>query len=225
MSSGPRHPRAAAIDQARALIAMVRDVGAPWTVVGSLRRGAADVGDVEHVAIGCLEVPAVESGLFGERLTSGDFGRAKNLLLERLDALVVAGKLVKAVKSDGRTRWGDRYRAVCLPGSTLQQEIYIADALNIGSLLAIRTGPRQFSVMLQTLLLEHGYRNHEGYVYRVQRKPCPAGGFEEVIYGDIVAVPTEVEYFRLAGMKAVEIPPGQREAVAAHFWRARGRRI
>ena len=82
---------------------------------------------------------------------------------------------------------------------TFNHEIFLADEMNFGAILAIRTGPPEFSKMLVTKLLNGGsYRQHEGYV-----RPWP--GDPNAIH----AVPTEEEFFKVCGVGFV--PPGERK--------------
>lgn len=219
MSTGPRTPREEAIAQARAMIDLCEGSFARWVVAGSLRRGRPDVGDVEHVVMPTLdEIPAREGNpdLFG-RPTTVTPARTINLLLQRLDGLIHDRKLTQAVKSDGRTRWGDRYRAVCLPGSELHHELWICDRMNFGAMLAIRTGPQEIGIRLASRLRERGMRQDDGYLHRVGRELAPDGTVREVL-GPPIPVETEERYFELAGWKPMP-PPQQRDDLADHFRR------
>lgn len=211
MSTGTRFGAAVAVEEAEKVRDLFADCIVQGCVAGSLRRGKTEVGDVEHVIIPRLDA----GGLFGSEPV--------NLLLERLDELVRTGRLCKAVKSDGKTRWGARYRAVTLPGGPtggrLHHELWMGDDANWGSLLCIRTGPQEFSTLVVTKLREKGLCNDHGYVRHLVRVPTPAGGFIEEPGSVIVAAPTEEEYLRLAGIKYAE--PHQREALATAVWKAR----
>ena len=173
-----------------------------WLPAGSLRRGKELVGDIEIVTrVKPAELPP--SGLFGDAPQV----RTDALSL-RLDELIADGYLQKQVKSDGRTRWGDRYKAVTFEGWTF--EIFIADVRNFGVLAAIRTGSAEFSQQLVT-------RIKSRKVHRV------AGGYLRPYFdGDpdadklrglpVIPCPTEKHMFDAAGM--LWVPPARREVSA-----------
>lgn len=138
-----------------------------WEVAGSVRRNRAEVGDIEHVVI-----PKIIDG--------------RNVLWERLDSLVPGiglfanpdAPLRKSIYSNGTNRWGEKYRGVDFAG--VKHEIFTADEENFGCILAIRTGPAEFSKKLVTMLLHGGnFRQQDGYLVRTagpnigERVPCP----------------------------------------------------
>ncbi|MDB5298025.1 MAG: hypothetical protein JWO31_4008 [Phycisphaerales bacterium] len=150
-----------------------RSTWSQWSAAGSVRRRCPEVGDVDHVV-----VPAV-----GELAGDGLFGATEpaNLLWHHLDGLVAAGTVAKAW--NGRSFcWGERHRAVTFRGFT--HELWSDDAENWGSVLAIRTGPGEFSKRLVLGLQRHGYVNADGYVWdkRIARCGCGrwSGTFEEL---------------------------------------------
>lgn len=179
------------------LISHGKETSCRWQVAGSIRRQCPEVGDVEIVAI-------------------SNYG----LLTERLDLLLKAGVIAKAVKSDGRQRWGERYRAFTLSHTVLSNrtvhaerlarvhvELFIADWRNWGYVLAIRTGSWEFSRDLVTRIKQRGvYRCGEGYL----RESFPDGLTKKQIREvPIVDCPEEHQFFAAAGYDRV-IPPGER---------------
>jgi DNA polymerase/3'-5' exonuclease PolX len=159
-----------------------------WEIAGSLRRGKSEVGDVEHVVI--PRVVEQPMGLFGA-------SEPKNLLWHHLDALVDGRRLAKHLYvshlADGSERigprWGDTYRGVDFNG--FNHEIFCATQDNYGAILAIRTGPAEFSQMLVTRMKQGGmYRQQDGAVVHVAS-------------GERVSVPDEETFFKLAGMRYV----------------------
>lgn len=94
-----------------------------------------------------------------------------------------AKPLTKAVYPDGTHRWGDRYRGVMFRG--FRHEVFVADTANVGAILAIRTGPAEYSQRLVTRLRRDGkLRMDAGYVR--------LGDSDQV-----VAVPNERAFFAL----------------------------
>lgn len=156
-----------------------------WEFAGSLRRNRPEVSDVEHVV-----TPA-----FGEvRASDGLFATTRagvNLIGHRLDQLVTEGVVTKHVYGESRTnRWGDLYRGADFNG--FNHEVFMADADNFGAILAIRTGPADYSQQLVTRLKAGGmYRQSGGYVMHVKS-------------GERVPARDERAYFTLCRLSYVE---------------------
>jgi DNA polymerase/3'-5' exonuclease PolX len=145
------------------------DMYEQWEIAGSIRRGKPLVGDIEHVVIPAFGDVDVGGSLFPDY-------RRVNLLWHRLDELLAAGRVEKALYGDGptpRTKWGDRSRGVSVSGVT--HDLYTADADNWGSVLAIRTGPGGYSKMLVNALQRNGCWNNGGYVWKKTEIACRCG--------------------------------------------------
>ncbi len=156
-------------------------------VAGSIRRKKPIVGDVELVAI-----PKFGRDLFGEVDPRQDFFDAQ------LRKLVSAGKIFTS-PGDGREyrpAWGSKYKKVWLLLSErlgeIQVDVFICEERNWGSIFTIRTGPAEFSEALVTRIKHQTpYRQQDGYLVDERT-------------GEIVPVPEEEDYFRLAGVKWLE---------------------
>jgi hypothetical protein len=161
-----KRPLAQAIEDAKAFRALFpAECWQQWKGAGSVRRQAELVSDIDHVVI----------PQFGE-VSSGDlFGtpRLVNLLWHHLDALVAGRTVEKWVRDDGRTSWGEKQRAVAFRGA--KHEIWTADAENWGSILAIRTGPGDYSHRMVIALQYNGYANTDGYVVNQRDWRCRCG--------------------------------------------------
>lgn len=175
MSKGAKRNLDAAIAEALAFQSQFNRCFTRWEVAGSVRRGKAEVGDIEHVII-----PAMK----------GDV----NLLWSRLEAMLPVeglfpkpGIVTKAVYSNGTNRWGPKYRGVMFNG--FRHEIFLADDRNWGAILTIRTGPASFSEMMVTDLRKRGMRQEGGYVMEGN---------------DIVNCPDERMFFQLCGVPYCE---------------------
>lgn len=181
MSTGAKIPLDRALRQAEAFRALFKpELFSVWTVAGSVRRRKEEIGDIEHVVIpehGAATLP-------GQMFPQG----CVNLMLHRLDELVAGGEITRQVKSDGRTRWGDRYRA-CVHGGVVH-EVFLATPSNYGAILAIRTGPADWSREMVTILRARGLRQEGGYV----RDGA----------GNAIPCPTEQKFFELCGMQYIE---------------------
>lgn len=210
------------LSEARSDAADLREMLLPyverWEVAGSVRRGRAQVGDVDHVV-----VPRYEArdggGLFGG---DGDVERV-NLLWQALDGLVDTGlpadcletgdagerwevrKAVRDTKAGPRMCWGDRQRAVFFRG--YEHELFVSEPEALGIAMLIRTGPADFSRYVVTELRKHGYRAEGGRVVRMI-----GGDYAGVIEAgepEVVEVRDERAVFDLIGMSYRE--PGDRE--------------
>lgn len=162
-----------------------------WEIAGSVRRRRADVGDIEHVII-----PA-----FGDVAAGGMFDDTirVNLLWHHLDNLIADGTLTKHVYETVRGdqfRRGDVYRGVDFRG--FNHEIFLATAENFGSTLLIRTGPADYSRNFVDRFLRGGLYRQQG------------GNLIHVKTGDIIPVPDEATYYRMAGLPFVT--PERRDA-------------
>jgi DNA polymerase/3'-5' exonuclease PolX len=151
-----------------------------WEIAGSVRRLKADVGDVEHVVI-----PK------GDKL----WRRIEELTRDADNMFADPNApFVKHVYPNGTHRWGERYRGVDF--RSFAHEIFVADVENWGAILAIRTGPAEFSEMLVTRLKVGGrLRQQDGFV----RYPD----------NSIYAVKTETQFFNACGVEYCE--PSQRK--------------
>ena len=184
MSTTTKRPRAEALAAAHALSDLLCHACERWEIAGSVRRNKPEVGDVEHVILPTFgDVPGGD--LFASPQTV-------NLLWHRLDQLVAAGTVAKAL-INGSPRWGERYRRVIFQG--IAHDLFAADADNWGSVLAIRTGPAEFSKGLVVGLRRNGYRNQDGYVWTCTPEGEPI---------ERVACPDERTFFALAGAAWVE---------------------
>lgn len=154
-----------------------------WIFAGSLRRKRPEVGDVEHVVRPLDGLVEVSGGLFGQ-------SESVNMLWHRLDELVTQGVVAKHVYGDTGFRWGSKYRGVDFRGHL--HEIFTADSANWGCQLLIRTGPAEYSERVVSVLKHGGmYRQQDGYLVHVAS-------------GEVVPVPDEKTYLRLAGLPWAE---------------------
>jgi len=165
-----------------------------WVIAGSIRRMEPVVSDVDHVLI----------PRFGDVAGEDMFATPQrvNLLWHRLDELIADPQsgLTKAVRSDGKTCYGERQRAVQFRG--LKHEFYIAEPDTWGVQLTVRTGPADLGRHLVTVIKDRGYECRNGFqVYPIGRN-AP------------IAVPDEEAFFRLCGVRYVS-PPDRRALIEA----------
>ncbi len=170
-----------------------------WCIAGSVRREVKEVGDIKHVVIPRMRTET--TGLFS-------VSKTVNVLLERCDELFIAGKISKHVYLKGTDkvsyRWGEKYRGCDF--KDFNNEIFTAVSENFGSVLAIRTGPWEFSKHLVSGLLHRGYRNHEGFLWKCKACPvcegrrCDQCDSTGLVPSERVPVMNEQAFFQLAGV-------------------------
>ncbi len=191
MSTGTKRPLAEALKDAEAFRDLFDGFYARWEIAGSVRRKKPEVSDIEHVVIPCdgfmrkmNELTAMDTGLFGGH--SGPITR----------------HVYKVHKADGsivdQHRWGEKYKGCDFRG--FNHEVFCADHDNFGAILAIRTGPAEFSEHLVTVIQSRGLRQSGGYVV-YQRS------------GERYKVPTEQAFFEACGVAYIE--PEQRQFPAS----------
>lgn len=190
MSNTPKVPLRLAIENAEAFQALFLGTAVQWEVAGSIRRERREVGDVEHVVISKMLDAQPDDALFGDALPPVD---RINAVWARMDLLIEQGTLERAIYSDGKTRYGPKYRGVVFKG--IRHEIFSANDSNFGAILAIRTGPAEFSQQLVTRLRDAGrYRMNEGQVQY-------AGGKNDGVARPVAG---ERDFFALCGVPWIE---------------------
>lgn len=205
--SEARHPIGAAVHVANELMDVLGPGCDRLTIAGSIRRGKAEVKDIELLAIPRREVAARD--LFGEPIA----------WLSQLDGIVLRlldeGVLVHRLDVNGRQAFGERYKRLCYvgggPAHGIGLDLFsIIPPAQYGLQLMIRTGPHEFSKQVVTPRLSYtpdgrrgwlpiGHRSHEGAIWRVG----PKG--ERV---ELIEMPEEPDVFAFLGMPYIE--PGAR---------------
>jgi DNA polymerase/3'-5' exonuclease PolX len=165
-------------------------------VAGSIRRGAADVGDVEIV---CVPTLHFQTDLFGDLVET-----AHNQLDKLTAHLVDKGKLEYRLDKNARRAWGSRHMRAYLVarGALFPVDIFaVLPPATWGVIFAIRSGPAEFSKALVS------QRDHGGAL--------PAGwkvkdGQLLVGDGQLIDTPEEAHVFAALGLPW--IPAGERSA-------------
>lgn len=145
MSDGVKRSAAVVRPIAEALLALIRPHLVWGEIAGSLRRGKAEVGDIEIVATALPSYFAF------------------------LDGLVTQGTITKALYGEKKTtRWGEKY----LVYQDMKAEIFLCDDWNRGYLRWLRTGPgnpADNANMYLVTKIKHGsapFYVKDGYVYQ-----------------------------------------------------------
>lgn len=176
-----RLPLVAARELAAELVQLLEPACERIAIAGSVRRGCADVGDIELVAIARRRATL---DLFG-----GAAGDGINVLDERCDELLSAATFAHRLDRNGRRAYGERYKRLSYRGVAV--DLFATQAATWGLILAIRTGPSAFSHRLVTPRRQGGLLPHQ---FRV------ADGLRLIDGDELVPTPTEEDVFRLVGL-------------------------
>lgn len=153
MSAGTRAPLAEAAAIARGLVAELGVACERIEIAGSIRRGKADVGDIELVAV--PDILTLPDGMFETRQV--------NRLAERVDALIEAGVLGSHPTDPKR---GERYSKLIHRPSGLQVDLFSARLDTFGLIYLIRTGPADYSQQFVTDIRRRALHVKHGELHR-----------------------------------------------------------
>lgn len=184
MSAGRRVPLATARLLAEEVIGLLSATAARIEIAGSIRREAMTVGDIELVLIPKFD--QVPSGLFGET-TDVD------LHYQRVQELLEQGLLTHRLDVNGRQACGRRYQRLSYEGLGLDL-FCVHPPAQFGLIMAIRTGPAEFSKALVTKkfvggLLPYGMQVTDGQI---------------IDRGHPIETPEESDVFRVLGLDYIE---------------------
>lgn len=209
----PRLPLARARSLADAVVGLLGHACHRIEIAGSIRRGRADVGDVEILAVP-RNAPAHD--LFGREIEPTD------LLAARCSDLVRRGVLALRPDTAGRTAFGSKYKRLAYRGFALDLFVVTPPA-QWGVLMALRTGPREFSHRLVTPralggFLPAGLVVRGGALRRTGVDPEEAG----LVAERVVPTPEERDLFDALGLRYLEPSARTGEEPLAAIARARG---
>jgi len=178
-------------EKAAELVELLRGACERLEVAGSLRRGAAEVGDVELVC-----VPRIGPSLYAGDLFGGGGAGKVDYLEERLRELKGRGVLRDRPDSRGRPSWGERsVRALYGDRPSVAVDVFmVRPPAQWGAIMFIRTGPSEYVKWAMERLQGRGYRCADGRVVNQA--------------GLVQATPTEAEVYGLLGWEYRE--PGLR---------------
>ncbi len=211
MSSGERIPREQAELLEGELFRLLAHTCTQWEAAGSIRRRCHTVGDIEIVAR--PRMVASTGSLFDEL----PCGREHSALTTALDEMVAAGEMEPRLTDEGRKCWGERHQRALYKGVAVDVFQVIPPA-QWGVILAIRTGPYEFSRHMMTSVAYGGlmpkcHRVIDGALWRV--------GWDGETKEELIETATEADFFRALGFEMVPRPeirytlvPGSEEATA-----------
>lgn len=160
-----------------------------FEIAGSLRRGKADVGDVEIVYIGKEETRPRRGDMFASDRV--------NLAHEAIDALVDRGVLRKRENLRGAFAYGEKNRLCVHAESGIPVDLFATTEASWWNYLVCRTGPAELNTEIATRAQAKGW------------KWTPYGkGFSHRHTGQVHRVSSEEDVFAFVGLPY--IPPHQR---------------
>lgn len=194
------------LDQAKRLIREFKEMIpnhclVKWKVVGSVRRGKRrTVGDVEVAVIPAHGKYKAMEGLF-------EVEKEGNLFWQHLDMMVESEEFPdvrKGRNKANKTCWGDTNRLVSFKGRPI--EIYSATPDNWGVVCVVRTGPKEFSEAMVTIIRAYGYCSRHGFhMHPIRQDKSVTTGY--------LPMPDEESFFKLA--RLAYIKPSQRGLMLA----------
>lgn len=196
-STTDRIPKVRGVELAWELLAILSPFCERIELAGSIRRGRADVGDVELVCLPRFE-PA-PTDLFGDPI-----GHGANLLDRECDRLVKEGVFTKRLDRLKRPRWGSGTKWATFRGVALDLYPVIAPA-QWGVAFLIRTGSAAFAKRLVTATQHGGWMPDGRWIASGALWRWKVPGVE----GEIIPTPEEPDVF--AEMGLAYVPPERRE--------------
>lgn len=155
MSTKRKWTRGQAIPVADEIMDALRNAGAVdpsrclWA--GSLRRGRAEVGDVEIVYVPVRGLVPDQGDLFGNPVE-------RNKADEVFERLLREGILSKRLKEDGTTTWGAQNKLAVHVATGLPVDLFAATIETWSNLLVCRTGPAALNVAIASRAKERAFR-------------------------------------------------------------------
>lgn len=176
----PRWPREQALAVASELQAVLEPVCQPGrcVIAGSLRRGKAEVGDVELLFIGRKDT--MREGLF-------DVTEVDRAMLA-IDRLLEIGVLAKRLSKTGTPAWGEKNRLAVHVASGIPVDLFSTDENCWHCALVIRTGGKEMNRQLAMGALRRE-RNLNAY-----------GAGVTLNSGTVIRAESEEHLFELCGL-------------------------
>jgi len=175
-----RYPREAAIAVARELVGQLAPVTERLVVAGSLRRGKAEVGDVEILFIPRREERQVDLFNVGPI----------DLAEEKIAMVLRYGDLAKRRTARGSVTWGERNKLAVHCASGIPVDLFAATEANWWNYLVCRTGPAELNRRICSAAIARGWKWN------------PYGsGFTRPDGSSEVAMTSEQEVFEFVGLE------------------------
>jgi len=185
VSTAKRVPLATAETVALQLVGVLRLGCERIEIAGSIRRRMPSAGDIELVAVPRVHTETHREGLFEERTVEVDEFQVV------IDTLLMDGTLAQHPTDPKR---GPRYSKLLHVASGLQVDLFSARPQTFGLILAIRTGPANYSRWLVTEARARGHHVAEGELH------VGAGGCSPYAKCELVPTPEEADVYRVLGL-------------------------
>jgi DNA polymerase/3'-5' exonuclease PolX len=225
MSKGFKRPLEVMERLAQGFVETVEDSYVRIQVAGSVRRKKANPSDIEIVVEPRFEwtAPPMQNRMFSVEGDPEPVGI--NLFDERCRELLRRGVLEKRQKSNGHTSWGEKAKLgiLYLGGEWAPIDIFsVIEPASYGVILALRTGPGDFSKVLVNHAHTIGRKVASGRVWDMpgalaeswpELISFPSARFVRLAEEHsmpIIATPTEEAYFEALGVPCW--PPEKRTA-------------
>jgi len=199
MSTKTRFPRAIALDVARHLCKLLEpacvrmpDGKAALKVCGSLRRGRAEVGDIELVYIPRVETVPEQGDIFGDAGKTVPLNRAD----EEIDRMLATKLLARRLNKLGRSTWGRDNKLAVHVQTNVPVDLFATSAEAWWSYVVCRTGSAATNTRIATAAIRKGWRWH------------PTMGFFTDVLGRRQWISSEEDVFQRVGLPYLE--PAQR---------------
>jgi DNA polymerase/3'-5' exonuclease PolX len=187
MGGQTKTPLEAARAAAEKLMAALAPACEQIAIAGSIRRGKAEVGDIELVAMPKIKAPMQQLDLFGNALPVGP---QASLLDAALDELLAAKHIVNKPPTgvDTAPAWGEKYKKSWIWLNDvlgwIQVDLFIVrPPAQWGPVFAIRTGPGDWNVALMRYINKRtSWKQDEGHLKHRDT-------------GEVPDLPTEEAYF------------------------------
>jgi len=146
-----KYPRGLALDVARDLLRYIRPLCERVVIAGSLRRGKAEVGDVEIVYISrYLDWPDPED-MLGRVIRTNVMDHALSLMLK-------LGVIKRRLKENGSPTWGPENKLAVHCGSGMPVDLFETDAQAWANYLVCRTGGEQTNTAIASAAKSIGWK-------------------------------------------------------------------
>jgi DNA polymerase/3'-5' exonuclease PolX len=185
MSTKQKFSRDEALAVVRELLPALTAASERIVVAGSLRRGKAEVGDVEFVYISRMENRPVPGTLFDRR----DY----DLVTVAIEEMERAGVLGRRVNTKGSVMFGDKNKLMVHRASGMPVDFFRTTAECWWNYLVCRTGSAETNQRIAKA------------AHVMERSWNPYGpGFTDLQTGKVLAAGSEEEVFALCGLDYLE---------------------
>jgi len=171
-----RYPRELAMSVAVEIEALLKDATERTEIVGSLRRGKKDVGDVE-----ILFIPRMMSGVADDMFSKPKLVDQAEICIADLEKRGVIGR--RLAVTGRQAGWGPLNKLAVHVRTGIPVDLFSTTAARWHMSLVIRTGPKEFNLALIKGALDRGLNLHAYgvYTYNSTGEEVPCNSEQEVL--------------------------------------------